>query len=228
VPILAQTSAHRPLEASKWQNLSVLLTEEQMEKLLNACAPFFLCRVGQVIKKGEELIAVKEFLVAYGNYCEELFSGNIPEISRYRNFFFSALTKDLETFFSVPLEEEKHLVKVCKPSLQLQALQVRFSSETMTFHQNVFGSGSFPFGLTFSYPHLVRTEEGDVVRGREPAVFINSELFKAVQEWLRKNTSPAIFSFEGKKVPTPIKLGEGVKEKMRSHPIFHRWGLQLL
>lgn len=227
LPIPDKTSAHLPLEASKWQKLSVLLDPIQMEELLNACSPFFLCKVGQIVKKGEEILSLEAFLKAYSRYSQELFSGNIPDLSLFRDVFFSAATKDLSAFFSVPLEEQKHLVKVCKPSLQFQALQVRFSPETMSVYQNVFGKNALPFGLTFSYPHLVRTEEGDVVKSRE-GEFANSELFKEVQHWLRKNTSPAMFLFEGKKVVTPIKIGKGVKEKMGSHPVLRSWQLQFL
>ena len=66
----------------------------------------------------------------------------------------------------------------------------------------LMGDGSIPWGYEFSFPQLFQDEEGNIIKTAKTQ---NGEAFKKLGRWLRNESHPMQFEFDGKTIKTFIK-----------------------
>jgi hypothetical protein len=208
-----------PMQASKWLQMQALLDADEMEMLLTSLGEIQIFIPGRVIKKGEERISPTKFLQTYSEYVKTLQQGKVPEDALFRSYFSSIWTLSSEVVFSVNVDDERHLLRVAAPAVQLQLHRLGYSELEGKFRPMIFGKDSIDWGIQFSYPQLFQnpqthqTEKVDI----SPA-FPNTLLFQQLQRWFRSNSQPTPFVVQGKKVNVPIRLGKNCFSWINRHP----------
>lgn len=223
------TSNEPTLQASKWQKCQVLLDPEEMEALFADLGEFELYLCGSVVPRGESLLLPERFLEKYREYIGELKSGTVPDLNRYRSFFSAVMTVTPEAIFAIPVPTNQELIRVAKPIVQLQTLNIHYSTVDGKFHAGVFGKESIAWGVQFSYPQLYQdpqTKQIEQVRN-DIKQFPNSALFLRLQKWMRQHTLPTPFIAQGVKVNVPIRIGKRALPWINSHPQLVRENLSV-
>lgn len=215
IPLKAKVEA--VLQASKWQKIPVLIDVDEMQSLFAFLGEFWMVQISGLIPFGREKISQDEFLEVYENYILALKNGKILVDARMRSCFSSVWTLFLDALYAVKVNETQCLVKVIKPVVQLQSHRCDYSHADETFRSMVLGMDSISWGLQFSFPQIYQNEHMEIltVKGEE---FLNTVLFKKIQQWIRGNTVATPFEVEGKKMNVPIRLGKKCFEWINSHP----------
>lgn len=211
--------AEPPLQASKWLKSPALLDTEEMRSLLEYLGEFHIVMTSAICEVGDEEISKSNFLTCYGNYVDALKKGQWPDEKEYRSYFSSVFTRSLEPLYSVPVGENKQIVRVARPVIQLQIHKLGYSMADGKFHSMSFGSDSILWGVQFSYPQLYQ----DPVTHEISSIFTspgfpNTQLFQAVQKWMRENTIPTPIMVEGKRTNLPVRLGKLCLGWINQHP----------
>ena len=166
---------------------------------------------------GQEIISQKAFLDVYQHYIDAIKKGENPTDPRVRPYFSAVFTTSLESLYAVKVNEDKCLVKVQQPVVQLQAHRFDYSLADGTFRSMVMGSDSIQWGIQYSYPHLYQDENFQVLTVRDGPQFPNTSLFKKLQQWVRSQTIATPFEVDGKRVNVPIRLGKQCLSWINTH-----------
>lgn len=215
----SEINAEPPMQVSKWLQVQVLLDAEEMGDLLDELGDFGIYLAGTLTRVGEGMISKADFLQAYSVYSEALKKGQIPEESFYRPLFSSVFSASPELLYVVPIAEEKQLIRLVRPVIQLQSHSIGYSVHDGKFRPMVFGLDTILWGLQFSYPQLyleVRTKE--VMQVTESDFFPNTRLFHALQKWIRRHTIPTPFLVGESKINVPMRLGKKCLPWINNHP----------
>lgn len=189
--------------ASKWLDLPVLLSINEMENLLDIL-PQWIVPLSGVIEEDKELIDRKEFLSLYENYINQIDQG-IPRPIIDRRLT-CAFTSDLNHLRASTVQGGL-LIRIIRPVLQVKPYMLHYSKEAEKFIDS-HSQESFAWGLVFSTPQLfLNPETKDVETIRDPA-------FKALQKWSRTHTIPTPFQIEDKIINFYARIG-----KTRETPI---------
>lgn len=194
-----------------------------MVSLCDALSPFFLFSVGEVVLQEEIEISKELFLSTYARYICALKEGKILEDKRVRRIFSSALTSSSDCLYKMAVRENGWLVKVRQPLIQLQCHAFFFSSLDQSFHPMILAKESISWGIQFSYPQIFQdphTQKMEKVSG-----FSNTELFRRLIRWLRNETQPALFLWEGKKIASTMRIGKMCRSWVHCHPQLKEKGL---
>lgn len=213
------------LQASKWQKCPVLLDCNEMKELILFLGQFWMVQISGLIPIGQEFISTDDFLDVYCCYIESLKRGELPVDVRLRSHFSSVWTTTLEALYAVQINQEKCLVKISEPVIQLQAHRFDYSTADGKFRSMVLGMDSIFWGIQFSYPHLYQNANLEVFTVREGPQFPNTALFKRLQQWMRSHTIATPIEVEGKKVNVPIRLGKQCLSWINAHPQIRSKGL---
>lgn len=210
----------KPMEASKWLSVPVLLDLDEMQALFETLGSFLIFQTSRVLKKGEGEISKQEFLNSYREYIDDLKAGRLPDESKFRGYFSSVLTRSTEMLYTVPLPEEKQLIRVAQPVVQLQSHHMNYSPADGKFHSMTFGSDSIMWGICFSYPQLYKELiSQEVFTVKDTPAFPNTSLFHALQRWIRHHTLPTpILVEEGHPLNLSVRLGKQCLSWINHHP----------
>jgi hypothetical protein len=212
-------ASESPMEASKWLNLQALISEEEMNHLLEALGYFEIYFTGVLTRPGEEQVSKEDFLNKYRFYIEALMQGDIPEESVYRSFFNTIFTVSSDCLYAIPASNGRQLIRASKPIVQLQAHSMDYSILDGKFRSMVFGLDSILWGLQFSYPQLyLDPETKEILTIADNEMFPNTALFKKLQKWLRQETIPTPFQVGSNKINVPIRLGKKCLGWINKHP----------
>jgi hypothetical protein len=217
------TAAEVSLQASKWLKVQALLGLNELQELFaylkGSVGDFVLYSCGGVCKKEEGEISKQTFLERYGNYLNDLQTGQTPDLNLYRSLFSPAMTTTTEALYALPIGQDRQIIRVAKPVVQLQAHNLDYSTEDKKFHSMIFGMDSVSWGIQFSYPQLYQDNETKQVEMvRKGADFPNTALFQAIQKWMRQNTIPTPFLAEGVLTNVPARLGKECFSWINRHP----------
>ncbi len=216
------------MRASKWLKHQVLLDAQEMRDLFAALAPFEIFVVSEPVTEQTMMVEKEEFLRAYEGYAETLKAGKLPDESGLRRYFSSIFTVTREALYAMEAGKERLLVKTLKPVLQLQLHHFFVSTIDGKFHPMVLGKDSITWGVQFSYPqlyqHPVTQEFAKVVDSPD---FPNTALYQRLAKWLRTNTAPTPFIFQGKRSNEPIRLGRRCFAWIANHPGLVEHGVQI-
>lgn len=222
------TSAEPTLQASKWLKTPALLEVDEMSHLFETLGHFNLYRTGAVVTEKEASVSQKDFLTFYAAYIESLKKSILPEPATYQPWFSLALSSTNESFFSVEVGNEKQLLRICHPIIQLQAHTLDYSPFDKKFRSMVFGSESITWGILFSYPQIyLDAITKDIINTKDQPNYPNSVLFHSLQKWMRQHTIPTPFITEGIKYNVPMRLGKQCISWINRHPQLITKGLQV-
>ena len=211
-------NAH-PLEASKWLSTPVLLDVEEMHALLEALGSVHIFLTGMVLPRESGSVSKHEFLERYEDYISALKRGELPSEKNYRAWFSSVFTMTQESLYEVIIEQNRHIIKVDHPVIQLQSHLMDYSRIDGKFRSMVFGSDSILWGIQFSYPQLYRNPVSQQVEKVDDSPsFPNTKLFRSLQNWIRENTIPTPFIADDKLTNVPVRLGKKCLVWINQHP----------
>lgn len=208
----------KPMQASKWLSVALLIDAVEMEELFAALGEFYIFFISCITDEGKGEISKTAFLKKYSDYILDLKKGLIPDEKEYRHFFSSVFTISPENVYAITLEDDQQLIRVAKPVVQLQAHKIGYSHADEKFRSRTFGSDTLCWGIQFSFPQLYqdnKTHEIFQVKGSD---FPNSELFHKIQKWVRHHTAPTPFIVNGKQVNVPMRLGKKCFDWIHQHP----------
>jgi hypothetical protein len=218
----SSTTAEKPLQASKWLQIQVLLSKNELSELfdfLDSTAIFYLYACGTVCPKGKGEISKDAFLENYKNYIDSLMQGKLPEPSLYRSVFSPVLTATPNALFTIPVGNDRQIIRISKPVIQLQAHNMDYSEVNKKFHSMIFGLESISWGIQFSYPQLYldnQTKQVEIIKKSQ--AFPNTILFQTLQKWMRQHTIPTPFIAEENIINVPMRLGKDCLSWINNHP----------
>lgn len=213
------TGKELPLQASKWLDLQLLVDVDEMKSLLSNLGLFKIFRVGAVCGVNEGELSMSTFLEHYGNYIECMKQGILPEEKQYRPVFSSIFTLADDHVFQIAVGNDRRILRVEKPVLQLQVNQIAYSSADGKFRGMVYGKENILWGIHFSFPQLFQdAATKEVFSVTNDAGFPNTALYRRLQLWTRQNTLPTPFSVGGQHINVPMRLGKECFSWINSHP----------
>ena len=189
------------------------------EFIEQSLGPFYLYYCGIVCHKNNGPVSKQDFLKAYGNYIDSLMKGQTPDLNFYRSAFSPAITLIAGALFTIPVGEDREIIRISEPVLQLQAHNMDYSTVDKKFRPMVFGLESIAWGIQFSYPQLVQDNgTGQIEMIKKSSKFPNTALFQMVQKWMRQHTVPTPFIAEGNLFNVPMRLGKECFAWINQHP----------
>ncbi|MBI2742673.1 MAG: hypothetical protein HYX48_02000 [Chlamydiales bacterium] len=216
------------MRVSKALKHQVLLDETEMRDLFSALSPFEIFRVSDPVVAEQMLIEHEGFLERYAEYIRSLKEGALPDETSLRPYFSSAFTVSREALYAMPVGKERYLIKTIKPVIQLQLHRFFVSAIDGRFHSMVLGKDSITWGIQFSYPQIYQDPQthayAKVVDSTE---FPNTALFHKLVKWLRANTLPTPFVFQGKRTNAPIRMGRACLPWISQHPGLNAHDIQI-
>lgn len=221
---ISTLAAEGPMQASKWLQSQVLLSSDEMTALFAALGNFDIFQTSSVLKQDEGRVSHKVFLKCYKAYVDALQQGKTPEESSYK-LFSAVFTADPDSLYAALVGDDKQLIRVCRPVIQLQAHRMDYSSADGKFRSMTFGTDSIFWGIQFSYPQLFQDKQSLQIKQATNAEFINAGLFQKLQRWVRHHTAPTPFIVNGVKVNVPMRLGKECFAWINQHPQLNQRGL---
>lgn len=215
-------------QASKWLSLQALLEVDEMDRLLTDLGAYTIALAGHVCKMSEGILSKQQFLKVYSEYIEQLKSGHLPDEVIFRPTFSAVLTKDPDSLYAIVLNEHQHLIRVSRPSVQMQFHRMHYSEQDGKFRPMIFGTDSILWGIQFSYPQIFQDNQTrEIYSVLEGHVFPNTELFRTLQRWLRNNSIPTPFLIGEKQINVPMRLGKECLPWINQHAQLMKKGIRV-
>lgn len=213
------------MEASKWLEIQVLLSADEMETLFthlnSALGTFHIYLTGVVTPMGEGEVAQGDFLAGYRRYSTALQSGQLPGEGEYRALFSSVFSLSPDQLSILKVRDDRQLRRLVKPAVQLQPHSMGYSQEDGKFYSMVYGPDSIVWGVQFSYPQLfLDPSSKEILKVIEGPAFPNTALFRHIQRWVRHHTIPTPMQTPGGPVNLPVRLGKECTSWINKHPQF--------
>ena len=211
--------AEGKLHVSKWLKYQALLDVSEMEDLFAHLEPFFIFLVSEAIEENKGCIEKAEFLHHYKLYIDAMKRGELLPESALRRYFSSIFTTTPDLLYAMPVAGGKYLIKALKPVLQLQLHHFFASKVDGKFHPMVLSDESITWGIQFSYPQIYQDPKtGEITKVASTPEFPNSFLFMKLVKWMRANTVPTPFIFQGVRTNSPIRIGKQCFDWIERHP----------
>lgn len=215
----ADVNSEPPMQASKWLKIQALIDESEIQALFTELGEFSIYLTGSITPRGEGVVSKDYFLSVYKNYIEALKHRRLPEESEYKAIFSSVISISPDLLFAIPHGDDKQLIRVSRPVVQLQAHSMDYTLYDGKFRPMVFGKDSILWGLQFSYPTLyLEPKSKEVFQVTDNCMFPNTPLFHKLQHWIRHHTVPTPFYVENRKINVPMRLGKLCFEWINRHP----------
>lgn len=208
-------------QGSKWLKFQVLCEESELADLFARLEPFSIFPLTGIVSK-EQIPTSKDFFLSqYASWIEGLKQGIVPSDADLRKVLACAFSESEDSFWLQDLGQNRYLVKISEPVIQVQAHYFIYSEGE--FHSMSMGSGSIFWGLQFSFPQVY--QDPKTLELLEPKQSPNKERFQRIREWVRDQTRPTPFSIDGKKVNSTIRIGKKCKGWI--HPQIVQQGLSI-
>lgn len=205
-----------PMQVSKWLELQLLIDENDMKELFTELGEFQIYTAGVLCNKNEGIISKDQFLMQYQAYINALRNGLLPNEEAFRTLFSSVFSVDSSHLFQVEVPNERRIIRVEKPVLQLQMNKIVYTPLDGKFRAMSLSQGAIFWGLQFSYPQLYRKAgDAEVLKTNQ---FPNSQLFRKLQHWMRQATIPTPFEVDGQCINVPMRLGRQCISWINRHP----------
>lgn len=225
---LSNRAAEGTLNVSKWLKTQVLLSAEEMEKLLGALGIFSFYNVSEVVSSEDAEISREAFLAHYREYVTGLKEGRLPEEKTFRRYFSSVMSVTPDVFYADEVQPRRFLVKPTRPVIQLQSHHFLHSKIDGKFYPMTLSQESVTWGIQFSYPQIFQHPKSQAFsKVGDDKEFPNTSLFSKLTKWLRNFSAPTTFIYEGKSTSVPIRTGKEVFSWIQHHPQLKPQGLSV-
>lgn len=214
------------LLVSKLFKIPVLLDTQELALLLEHLEKPSFYLITQICDKAEGILSADQFIKIYDSYICFLKEGHIPPQTLFHSPFSSALSCSQDLFYSIAIDEKRHLIKACKPVIQLQLNNIQYSKEDGSIRSQVFGQEGISWGIHFSYPQLYQDSHTQEIFDVDDS-FPNTAIFRRFQKWIRYNTMATPFVIEGKRMNEPIRLGKSCFSWINSHRQLKEKGIKI-
>lgn len=212
-------------QASKWIRISAFLDTNEIKDLFETLGGS-LHPLGRIISETDSQIPLDFFLTEYEEWMENLRKGNPPQEPELRKVLACAWSRIQDAFFLQEVKENKFLLRIRQPVVQINAHFFRYSPLDGEFRSKTFGQDAIFWGLEFSYPFVMqdaKTKQIQIVN----ADFENTQLFSGLRKWTRDHSRPTPFLVDGKKVSVPMRMGKEVEGWIHHHPSLKEQSLEV-
>lgn len=214
--------------ASKWLKHQLLVSEKSMSSLLEELKGCFLCHASGLVETKNAFISLEEFFEKYKDYICAIQQGRDVDEKQLRRFFCNYLTYDLSCLYAIDAPQDKVIIKVSRPVVQMQFHHFLASSIDGKFHSMVMSQDSIHFGIQFSYPQIFEDPKShQFYKVTEETSFPNTLLFKKIIKWLRTHTMPAPVLFMGNKTRAPYRIDKQGYQWINAHPQMQSKGIKI-
>ena len=176
----------------------VFLTRNELEKLFEAMGRPLIAQTSRLVSEDEIFVQPEEFFAAYER--------------RDRAILSSVLTKDSGALYGMRQKDGRILVRSCQPVMQMHLFHFTLSHDRQECLQMAHGSGAIPWGIELFFPTRFRDpktlKDCEVLKEER---FVNRNILKAAQKWVRQNTIPTPLLIDGARKNQTFRLG---KEKV--------------
>ena len=208
-PVFIEPGEAIVMEASQWLKTEVLLEKDEMTALLDHVkGELFIS--GKIEKYENLYLPKKEFLDIYADYLYAL-KNKLTFKAPFASFF---ITQDDQSFQCKQISDERCMLHLIAPVLQVQWHSFYFSKEEEKIRPMVLGPGSISWGLQFMMPQLFQKDRR-IVKALHPDAVPNSALFQRFRRWVRHHTSSTVFHWQDKKIRSPLRLGAACQDWAR-------------
>ncbi|MDR3623952.1 MAG: hypothetical protein P4L16_02295 [Chlamydiales bacterium] len=202
---------------SKWLELPLLLSFEEMERCFTEIGPCFIVYTDRIVGENEGVISPEQFLDVYKHYLQDLQEGKILNNPVYKKAFQGIITTTLDAVYAIRIDASRRIIKTRKPTLLLQPYRIEYSSFDGKFRPMVMSQNSLLWGIQISYPQLFQDSKTGVLEKIGPS-FVNTEAFRRLQKWVRYNTQPTTFLIdEVRQVTMPMRIGKEAHGFVNNH-----------
>lgn len=224
--LISHPSQEGVVNLSKWLQHQVLLDKEEMRALFQELSPFFIYCASEPVTSDTAVITPDEFLTAYDTYIDTLVSGTISDDRALRRLFSAVLTTTPEALYAMPVSNQKYLIKLRKPVIQMQAHSFYHSTLDGKYHSMVLSPESISWGIQFSYPQIFQDPKTKLcVKVESSEDFPNTMLFMRLAKWIRHNTLPTPFVHNGQRTNVSMRIGKQALNWIDRHPQLQAKGL---
>jgi len=216
-----------PFQASKWLYQRVLLTSTEIKNLFDLLgAPFFFF----LSKKGEQqdlACSFDQFLTSYESYLTSL---KFDEKRVDKRDFFLAISKNLDPFYLMALNEQECVIKFKRPVILVELFSFHYLKNQDKFIEGAHLENEIRFGLQFSFPQFYQDFfTRKAIEHYKDQGCENTLYFKSLQRALREISEPLYLRHPfGKQQRVSYRIGLGCKELIESHQDIKRQNIEIL
>jgi hypothetical protein len=204
--------------SSKWLKHAVLLNEEEIHSFFSVLETCFLVPATGLVSKDSWQVTLDEFFNQYKTYLKWMESEPLLPPPPLRRFFSLMLSVSLEAFYAVAVSADKLAIKAALPVIQIQMYHCFFSSFDHKLRPMVMSPDSFAWGIQIAYPQVYEDPKTHQhAKTLLDPKFLNSQPFKEMVSWLRKNTQPVPLQDKEGKVYAPFRIGKASFNQRETH-----------
>lgn len=219
-------AAEGTLHVSKWLKTQVLLSAEEMERLLGDLSSFSFYNVSEVVFRENAELSREGFLQHYREYTTRLKQGELPEERKLRRYFSSVMSVTPDVLYAFEAKPQHFLIKPIRPVIQLQLHHFLHSKIDGKFYPMTLSQESVTWGIQFSYPQIFQHPQTHAFeKVGNHAAFPNTALYLQLTKWLRNFSVPTTFIYQEKATSVPIRIGKEVLPWIHHHPQLTSQGL---
>jgi len=197
----------RPMQASKWMHVRMLVDAQEFADLLQDLGPLLfvnISSVGSYEKVVQKADALQEM---YAQYVQALQEGK-PWQAFAKNLCW-ALSIHADPFYALELGADKWLVKEHAPAVRMQHFHFHYIHEQSSFILTHHAEKSIPWGIEFAFPQFYQEPHScKAIEVFKDPLYPGSILFRKIQSWAREATTPVPFIIHERKKVAPFRLGK--------------------
>lgn len=207
----------------------VLLDICELKRLFEDLGDFYLVQITGLTQRGEGVISQEDFMGVYEGYIHELKEGKVPGKKDYGRLFSFAMTRSLDDLYASFVGEDKQLIRIRRPVIQVQEHTLHYSPFDRKFRSMVLGLDCIAWGLQFSLPQLYHDpDKNEAVNVFASKEYANGAFFRFLQKWIRQHTIPTPFEVDGDVIKTSVRLGKDCCTWINRHPGLIKKGIAVL
>lgn len=212
--------------ASKYQRVQMLLEQEELEGLFNELNNFYILEYSKVLEQDNHIVSKEEFLLRYKTYLTAL-KTNPKNITRDLLSSLSVtFSKNLDVYYQVKINDQKTLIKLKAPAILVQPFTFHLDLENESVFTSVHTEERIFWGLEFSFPGVYQDGKTiDVIEIFKDLKSPNTTLFKTLQKYARRNTTPTSLLFKDSSKNFSFRLGKKCYRWINEYSKLHEHNL---
>lgn len=201
--------AQNRYRASKWIAFQMLLTRNELEDLFNEISAQVFCCIAKVDEEKNLLYHKESYLSLYTSYLEALKSQNKFLIKQLLISLNVALAYDESSLYKVLAPNNKCLIKIKKPCIQVKPFNFVYHFGLEKFLTNIKSEEAIYFGLEFSFPQIFQDPQSQEIQSLfKNNLSLSETYFNKIRLFVREKTKPAKFLISDKRKVATFRIGK--------------------